>query len=229
MNIQKKEKFFTNLNARRIQACRRKIIFWSQEGWINDLEHISLLASLINSMDKVANTAGTYYAYLKKWYRKALKDFNFELITPIYSKEKCYCYLKPAEQLIKNLYFDILYLDPPYNQRSYAHYYHLPETIALEISPKVYGMAGIPKNITNFSRFNKPNEAKNALIDLLSNAKFKLLAFHYADDGIIPQKDIRDILSLFGEIEEFIINSKGYTTQEKARCIGHHLYLVHYV
>ncbi len=221
-----KRSFFTGRNARKIQACRRKIITWGQEGWLNHDEHAVLLASLINSMDKVANTAGTYYAFLKKWHRKALNDFRFELILPVSSKSKGYCFHEPANTLVKRQHFDILYLDPPYNQRSYAHYYHLPETIALEKTPKVHGMSGIPRDISGESRFNRPREAKHALVDLLNSASFNFVVFHYADNGIITPREVRDILSSYGEIEDFLVDSKGYTTTEKPRKVKHHLYLV---
>ena len=68
----KKRQFFLISNAQRIQACRTHIKKWFQLGLINQNEHAILLASLINSMDNVANTAGTYYAYLKKMDSKKL-------------------------------------------------------------------------------------------------------------------------------------------------------------
>ena len=221
-----KRHFFTDRNARKIQACRRKIMAWAQQGWLNYDERAVLLASLINSMDRVANTAGTYYAFLKEWHRKALNDFRFELILPLPSKSKGYCFHEPAIALVRRRHFDVLYLDPPYNQRSYAHYYHLPETIALETTPKVHGMSGIPRNISAISEFNRPREARYALIDLLNNASFSLLVFHYADNGIITPQEVRDILSSYGRIHDFLLDSKGYTTKEKPRRVKHHLYLV---
>ncbi len=53
-------------NARRIEVCRQLIDEWIEAEEITDTESSSLIASLINSFDTVANTAGTYYAYLKK-------------------------------------------------------------------------------------------------------------------------------------------------------------------
>lgn len=222
-----KRSFFTERNARKIQACRRKIITWAEQGWLNHEEHAVMLASLINSMDRVANTAGTYYAYLKKWHRKALNDFRFELIEPVSSNDKGYCFHEPAKTLARRQHFDFLYLDPPYNDRSYAHYYHLPETIALEATPNVHGMSGIPNNISVISEFNRPTKAKYALIEILDNADFNYLIFHYTDDGIIRPQEVRDILSGYGVIEDHLIDSKGYTTKKKPRNVKHHLYLVH--
>jgi len=222
-----KRLFFTKQNAQKIQACRREIMSWAKQGWLSHGEHAVMLASLINSMDRVANTAGTYYAYLKKWHRKALNDFRFELIKPVASKSKGYCFHESAKEIVRRRHFDILYLDPPYNNRSYAHYYHLPETIALETTPTVYGMSGIPHEISTISDFNKHKQAKYALVDILDNASFNYLIFHYTDDGIIKPQEVRDILSEYGSIEEQLIDSKGYTTKTKPRNVKHHLYLVH--
>lgn len=222
-----KRHYFTKRNAQRIQACRREILSWAKKGWLSHNEHAVMLASLINSMDKVANTAGTYYAYLKKWHRKALNDFRFEFLENVPSTSKGYCFHESAKSLVRRQHFDILYLDPPYNMRSYAHYYHLPETIALEETPKVHGMSGIPIKIYVSSDFNRPKEAKNALIDILDNASFNYLIFHYTDDGIIRPQELREILSGYGSIDDQLIDSKGYTTTGNHRNVKHHLYLVH--
>jgi adenine-specific DNA-methyltransferase len=221
-----KRNFFLKKNAQKIQACKREIFEWNKKGWLSYDEHAVLLASLINCMDKVANTAGTYYAYLKKLYRKACNDFNFELIKLVPSIYEGHCFHEPAKLLVKRGHFNILYLDPPFNNRSYAHYYHLPETIALEKTPKVFGLSGIPKNILNVSEFNRRNDAKNALIDILNNANFDLLVFHYTDNGIITPEEISDIVSSIGKTRDFLLESKGYTTEKKSRNIKHHLYLV---
>ncbi|MBU4035993.1 MAG: DNA adenine methylase, partial [Proteobacteria bacterium] len=218
--------YFTNYNAKKIQSCRRAIAFWSAKGWINGEEKAVMLASLINSLDKVANTAGTYYAFLKKWHRKALNQFRFQFIMPASLNGKGHCFNETAEELVKRRDFDILYLDPPYNQRSYGHYYHLPETIALEGTPVVHGQSGIPIKINTKSKFNNKIESKQALLDVLNNAKFKLLVFHYADNGIIPSKNIEEILSPFGKINDFIIDCKGYRTKISPIKTRHHLYIV---
>lgn len=222
-----KRLFFTKQNAQKIQACRREIMSWAKQGWLSHGEHALMLASLINSMDRVANTAGTYYAYLKKWNRKALINFRFGLIAPVSSKSKGYCFNEPAKKLVQRRHFNILYLDPPYNERSYAHYYHLPETIALERTPTVHGMSGIPNEISTISDFNKSKLAKYALADILDNARFDHLIFHYTNDGIIRPKEVLKILSEYGEIEHQLVDSKGYTTKALSQKVKHHLYVVH--
>lgn len=222
----KKRRFFTLENAMRAQSCRLQIDAWAKSKWLSDHERAVLLASLINSMDRVANTAGTYYAYLKSWHRKALLPFRFELIRPVKGNPDCSSILAEAKDLVASRKFDILYLDPPYNERSYSTYYHLPESIAKGIRPRTHGKSGMPNQEMIGSEFNRPAKAFKALEDLVKAAKFRLLAFHYSDDGHISRSQLRSLFSLYGKVEEFTVQSKGYTTLSAPRTIKHRLYLV---
>jgi adenine-specific DNA-methyltransferase len=223
-----KRQFFTRDNARRIEACRLRISQWARSRLISRNEKAILLASLINSMDKVANTAGTYYAYLKSWHRKALLPFRYELLPCTYGNPDCHCFHGEARELVTQRAFDILYLDLPYNERSYTNYYHLPETLALEETPRAIGMSGVPDNPRIISDFNKRDRAKAALEKLLEKSSFRLLAFHYSDNGLIEPHELRCVFREYGRIEEFIINSKGYTTATTSRTVEHRLYLVNH-
>ena len=221
-----KRHFFTQTNAVRIDGCWRRIEQWGRIGLLSRQEKAVLLASLINSMDKVANTAATYYAYLKTWYRKAMKPFRFELVPATPGESKCRSFLCEAADLVKTRAFDVLYLDPPYNKRSYSHYYHLPETIARGETPIVHGKAGIPLLFRPASPFNSLEHAHKALAALLSVARCRLLAFHYSDEGLIRPEHVRRILGQFGRVERFIIEARGYTTKRVCRDVKHRLYLV---
>ena len=53
------------------------------------------------------------------------------------------CYSENANELIKKITGDILYIDPPYNSRQYLPNYHLLETIARYDNPKINGKTGI--------------------------------------------------------------------------------------
>ena len=221
-----KRHFFTKENATRIDACRLLIAEWWRNGWISENERAVLLASLINSMDKVANTAGTYYAYLKSWHRKAILPFRFELLPYTPGNSDCHCLRLEARKLVSKYSFDILYLDLPYNERCYTRYYHLPESLALGETPRPNGMSGVPSSHRVTSDFNRPRQAKRALEELLDKSSFRLLAFHYSDDGLISPHELRGIFREYGQVEEFVVNSKGYTTAETSRTIEHRLYLV---
>ncbi|WP_169725346.1 DNA adenine methylase [Fundidesulfovibrio putealis] len=219
-------KFFTKYNARRIDACYIKILNWKKKGLLTKYEYSTLIASLINSVDKVANTAGTYYAFLKSWHRKASNPFCFELITPSIGASGCRSYRMDASAMVKAYSSDILYLDPPYNGRSYARYYHLPETIALGLQPAVTGLSGMPVYDFRRSKFNSARSATKALEDLLKFSKFRVLVFHYSDDGFISPMDAKKILQLHGLVTEFEINATGYTSTKRSRSVKHRMYLV---
>lgn len=222
-----KRKFFTLQNARHIESCWYRIASWDKQGLLSADEKAILLASLINSMDKVSNTAGTYYAYLKHWHRKALLPFTFELIPPTRGSSSCKSFQANAEVMIARRKFDVIYLDPPYNERSYSQYYHLPETIANMRRQRVHGKSGIPEGRLISSNFNRPTHALTALQSLIRVAKFRLLAFHYSDQGLISPSDIRKLLSSYGTLQEYTLKSKGYTTTAPlSRTVEHRLYLV---
>jgi adenine-specific DNA-methyltransferase len=69
----RKRSYFTEENARKIQGCWCTIRQWASHGWLTVDEHAVLIASLINSMDKVADTAGTYYAF--EWQHRDPESF----------------------------------------------------------------------------------------------------------------------------------------------------------
>jgi adenine-specific DNA-methyltransferase len=223
-----KRNFFTRDNAMKIEACRSQIDQWDGEGVLNQDEKAVLLAGLINSMDKVANTAGTYYAYLKNWNRKALKPFCYELLPPQQDGGRGVCYHENAVKLLSRQHYDVIYLDPPYNERSYAHYYHLPETIAMGVAPVVHGKSGISNGPHMSSEFNRKGKASFTLSKLLEAASFRFLFFHYADNGLIPPNNVVEILSSYGKIEKFSIDTKGYYTGAGSKVSSHQVYLLTY-
>lgn len=226
-NYSKRRKFFTLKNAGKIQACWYSIIRYYSLGLINEREKAFLLASLINSMDKVANTAGTYYAYLKKFDRKAKNLFVFELIRPTFGCYNGTCEKIDALELIKKEKYDIIYLDPPYNSRNYLNYYHLPETIARCTKPNVYGKSGVPKRTIELkSNFYNSKIAAQALKQIIENAQFNVLLFHYRDDGLIQPHVLKEVFSSFKSRKDIIINSLGYTTKSEKRESKNHIYII---
>jgi adenine-specific DNA-methyltransferase len=163
---------------------------------------------------------------LKNYYRKANKNFIFQLIKPIKGSQKCFSHYGDAlESAILNEY-DILYLDPPYNGRNYSRYYHLPETIAHCKEYKLRGKSGMPDRCFVSSDFYHSDRALAYLQSIINSSRFKLLVLHYHDDGLISPGKVQSLLSEFRMVEEKIINSKGYSNEEGKRYAKHHLYIV---
>jgi len=135
--------YFQTKNCLRIDAIRIQIEDWKKGGLINEDEYFFLLTSLIEAVPFVANISGTYSAFLKEWDPRTYKDLKLEVPNIISSKKKHFVYNQDGLDLIKNIKCDILYLDPPYNERQYAPNYHLLETIARYDNPEIKGKTGM--------------------------------------------------------------------------------------
>ena len=72
--------YFSDYNAKKCDAIRQQIENWLNEKFINQNEYYFLLGSLINSIDKFANTASVYGAYLKKLKNSAQKDMKLIIV-----------------------------------------------------------------------------------------------------------------------------------------------------
>jgi adenine-specific DNA-methyltransferase len=222
-----KRKFFTRSNARRIEAARTRINAWQDADLLTRRERAVLVASLINSADRVANTAGTYYSHLKHWDRKALLAWRFDWVTPAPGRTGCRALLADASTLASRRRWDVLYLDPPYNARAHGAYYHLPETFARGGEPRVAGKAGVPQGQSQRSDFCSPRRALGALEGLLAASRFRLLVFHYAEHGLISLAELRRTLALHGAVQEHVLTAPGYTTRSRRRVVNHHVFAVY--
>lgn len=197
--------YFTDENSKKIDAIRIQIENWKNEELININEYNHLISSLIESADKVANTASVYEAFLKKIKKSAQKELVLTPIETITSNIEHEIFNEDANKLIRKIEGDILYLDPPYNTRKYNTNYHILETISLYDNPPIKGITGVRIDDSKKSLYCSKREAKEALDDLIKNAKFKYILLSYNNEGIISINDIQDIMSKYG----------GYTSYKK--------------
>lgn len=195
--------YFTDDNSKKIDAIRSKIEDWKKEELINKNEYNYLIASLIESADKVANTASVYEAFLKKIKKSAQKELVLTPLETITSNVKHEIYNEDANKLIRKIKGDILYLDPPYNTRKYNTNYHMLETISLYDNPSIKGKAGVRIDDSKKSLYCSKRKAKDAFEDLIKNAKFKYILLSYNNEGIISIDDIRDIMSKYGNYKSY--------------------------
>jgi adenine-specific DNA-methyltransferase len=170
----------------------------------------------------VANTAGTYYAYLKSWTAKARKTFEFRPVAPTPGPPAT-AILGEAADVAERHGSGILYLDPPYNRRCYARYYHLPETLARLETPRLRGESGMPLAPRPASRFTSPPRAGAALAELLERSSAPKIVFHYTRDGLIDLADARSHLARLGDVTEHALVAPGYTTRSTERRVVHTL------
>ncbi len=191
--------YFSSKNALKIDACRSQIEEWkTTEAIQNDL-YFFLLASLLESADKVANTASVYGAYLKHIKKSAQADLVIKPAVYEVLESKNIVYQEDANVLINKIDGDILYLDPPYNARQYGANYHLLNTIA---SYQHF----VPKGVTGLPEYNKSAFCSKATVlqsftDIIAKAKFKYVFLSYNNEGLMKHEEITEVLSAYGKVE----------------------------
>ncbi|WP_104760633.1 DNA adenine methylase [Helicobacter cetorum] len=201
-----KRQYFSEINAQKIDAMRLKIEELKLSQSIDSNTYYFLLASLLESADKVANTASVYGAFLKQLKRSAQKELVLESAHFDLSKNSNEVYQQDSNDLIEKISGDILYLDPPYNARQYGANYHLLNTIATykPFIPK--GKTGLP----NYQKSSYCSRAKilNAFENLIKKARFKYIFLSYNNEGLMSETEIRNILEKYGA---YSLVTKTYT------------------
>jgi adenine-specific DNA methylase len=206
-------KYFTDENALRIDSIRKAIYLWKKEDLINEQEYYYLITSLLEAVNLVSNVSGTYAAYLKDWDKRALKPLTLRPPEIIASTKKNKAFKNDANDLIKELSCDILYLDPPYNNRQYASNYFILELIAegwFDRVPEIYGETGMRKYDHQKSKYASKTTAKEALQNLIKDTKAKFILLSYNNEGFIKTDEILEILNKKGEVSCFTENHKRY-------------------
>lgn len=199
--------YFSDENGKRIDAIRLQIERWRESKEISEDLYFFLLASLIESADKLANTTSVYGAFLKHLKKTANKPL---IITPaVYSvnenAHEVYC--QDANALIKSIEGDILYLDPPYNSRQYGANYHLLNTIAEYKDFTPIGKTGLREY--QRSSYCGKKTVLPSFESLIKNSRFKYIILSYNNEGLMTLKDVESVMSRYGHYD--------YVSQEYQR------------
>jgi adenine-specific DNA-methyltransferase len=101
--------------------------------------------------------------------------------------------------LIKRISGDILYLDPPYNNRQYGGVYHLLGTIAKYDKSIPAGKTGRREYLRSAWASNKT--VAEQLEDLLKHAQFKYIFMSYNNEGLLSSDTIERIMSKYGRYD----------------------------
>lgn len=202
-------RFFDINSAKKIGEIRQRIEDSREK--LTEKEYCVLLASLIYSMDRIANTLGHFDAYIRKEISR--KGFNMQLIDA-----RCYenvtIYRQDTNELARHIHADVVYMDPPYNSRQYSRFYHVYETLIHWDNRPLFGVAMKPKeeNMSDYCR----SSAATAFADLVAHLDARYIAVSYnntynskssSSENKITLEQIIDTLQKCGDL---MIYSQDY-------------------
>lgn len=198
-------KYFSKNSAKIIGFIRENLE--ENKSNLTEREYFILLASLLYTIDKIANTVGHYDAYFKKDFIEDI--FFMRPIDPVEIKDVS-IFQEDANLLAKRIQTDIIYIDPPYNSRQYSRFYHVLETLVKWDKPILHGVAlkPEPENMSDYCRVTAKDKFAELVRDI--NAKYIVVSYNNTYDSKsnssknkITLKEIRDILNEQGKTKVF--------------------------
>lgn len=210
--------YFDATNAKKIGIIRDDIEKLFEDKIITKREKSYLITSLIYALDKIANTVGHYDAFRKV----DIPDKNLFLL-PLdirNSDHSAEVYKADANELVKRIRADVVYIDPPYNSRQYSDSYHLLENISTWKKEEVFGVAKKMNRSHIKSKYNLKS-AGVAFCELIDNIDAKYILVSYNDMGgsgdersqsRISDHEILSALKRRGEVKIFETEFKQFTT-----------------
>ena len=198
-------KFFNNDTAKTVGYIRERL--QKMKPTLTEKEYAVMLASLIYSIDRRANTLGHFDAYIKK--DIIATPFMMQMVDAK-SYDGVEIHKTDANQLARCIDVDLTYLDPPYNSRQYSRFYHVYENLVQWKKPRLHGIAMKPKaeNMSEYCR----SGALAAFTDLVSHINSRYLVVSYnntyhsksnSSANKIKLEEIEDVLNKCGETRIF--------------------------
>lgn len=224
--------YFTPENAGRIDYLRAQIELWRNDNKLSDGEYAYLIASLIESISYVSNTAGVYGAFLKHWDSRAHKKLNlYKVESKNVLAKSLQVYNSKIEDIIEDVDCDILYLDPPYTQNQYGTQYHLLETLVLNDNPTISKVTGSRSTTPLRSDWSKNFKSHILFEKLIAKTKAKYIVFSYSIDGFLSKSYIEAVLKRYGKSETYVCKKISYDkyTNFKSRKGKEHFELLFFV
>jgi adenine-specific DNA-methyltransferase len=221
--------YFTPENARRIDAARERLEIWRKAGKIGEDTYYLLLAAIIEGADRVANTAGVYASYMKRWQPNAKRRFEVIAEAPVKGAQPAQASLMDATEAAKSIGdVDLLYIDPPYNSRQYVAYYHIPEILArgwTDSAPAIRGKVGLLAGEEGRSQWSHGRRVQKLFSALLgaTGARHALISFN--SEGHLSPEALQSLLtkaSIDGEVTHFAQRYRRYRADSEHEGRHHH-------
>lgn len=207
-------------------ACNIDKIMYYITNYVEPEYRSLLIGPLLVQCSIHNNTNGQFSAYYKneektKGMYGGKKSVDLKRITgeilpmmPVLTEHKAKIHISQlnTNDWIKTIpKVDLVYYDPPYNKHPYNIYYFLLDIINkwdtnMEV-PDTY--RGQPRNWEK-STFCSLKNAKKSFEDLIKNTKSKFILVSYNDRGIIPLKELDEILEKYGSLTKIPVEHKVY-------------------
>lgn len=213
--------YMTDSNALRVDYARNTVEDWFNKKYINDDEYYYLVACIIEGIPFISNIAGTYGAFSKKWDARSNKTFELIDLPVINNGKDNRCFNCDGAELLSKIKGDILYIDPPYNERQYLPNYHVLETAAKYDFPELRGVTGQRAYENQRSDFCSKKTVYGAFESLIESAKFTHIILSYNTDGIMELSEIERIMKTYGNPESFEVNYIPYRRFKSHRASSH--------
>jgi adenine-specific DNA-methyltransferase len=205
----RRSRFFQPHNGRRIDAIRDAIEKDFRDTWMYPV----LLTSLIEAADRVDSTTGVQMAYVKEWAARSHKplELRIPLLVPGIGAARH----GDACELVRELgAFDLVYLDPPYNQHRYFTNYHIWETLVAWDAPDHYGVACKridARSEETRSVFNDRKRMRGALADVIDVLDADVVVVSYNDEAWITIEELEAMCAARGgAVRTLAFDSKRY-------------------
>lgn len=209
--------YFTPENAGRIDAAREELEDWRTNEKIDDDNYYLLLAAIIEGADRVANTAGVYASYMKRWQPNAKRRFEVLAEAPVKGAQPAQAMLMDAADAASSIgVVDLLYIDPPYNARQYVAYYHIPEILARGWTgsvPAIRGKVGLLAGEEGRSQWSHGRRVQRLFSALLAatGAAHALISFN--SEGHLAPNALQTLLakaSVDGQVAHYTQRYRRY-------------------
>lgn len=201
-------RYFHPRNGARIDAIRAEIDHLP----VSANERAVLLTSLLLAADRVDSTTGVQMAYLKQWAARAYNDL--ELRIPALLSGIGEAHQGDAVSFAKaggTRDFDLTYIDPPYNQHSYAGNYHVWETLVRNDQPEAYGIARKRVDIRETRNpWNSKPRFRATLMSLLAAIESRYMLVSFSNEGFVPTPELELLLKEFGSVDRVDIDFQRY-------------------
>lgn len=231
--------FYSNDNARRLD-------FYSQE--LQELPPMIrrlLLGPLLSKASIHANTGGVFKGFYKDKHTgigkfggaagdavtRILAPIELEVPVTSLVKTEHEVYQEDANALARQLdMFDLVYIDPPYNQHPYgSNYFMLNLLTNYERPTDTSKVSGIPTD-WNRSAYNVRKQALPLLADLFASVPARFLLISFNSEGYVSTQEIRDALGVHGRVEEVVMKYNTYRASRNLRNrdlhVSEHLFIL---